>query len=86
MLDSSNATMCALCKRGEYLCPGDTRTCAASAAAYAADCPGLKGTHLDAALPVEARLDYLVAHTTLADWVSLAARESPLGRPAALQA
>ena len=69
VLDAANATMCSACKAGEYLCPGPALVCAASAAAYGADCPGIKGTHLDEALAIEARLDYLVAHTTLADWV-----------------
>jgi beta-glucosidase len=67
-LNSSNVSACAACGKGEYLCP-DWRTCAASAAAYKHACPGLNGTHLDETLGIEARLDYLVAHTSLADWI-----------------
>lgn len=52
------------CKRGQYLCPSDSRTCVDSAADYA-KCPGIKGTHLDWTLGTEARLDFLVAHTSL---------------------
>lgn len=69
VLDAANETMCTACKMGEYLCPGPMLVCAGSAAAYRTDCPGLKGTHLDETLPIETRLDYLVSHTTLADWV-----------------
>jgi hypothetical protein len=69
VLDAANETMCNACKKGEYLCPGPLLVCAGNAAAYHTDCPGLKGTHLDETLPIETRLDYLVAHTTLADWV-----------------
>jgi hypothetical protein len=69
VLDSANATMCGACKKGEYLCPGPALVCAGSAAEYRTACPGLQGTHLDETLPIEQRLDYLVAHTTLADWV-----------------
>ena len=68
VLDSSNATACGICGKGQYLCP-DGSTCAGTAKAYTTECPGLQGTHLDASLPVEARLDYLVAHTTLEDWI-----------------
>eukprot|EP01044_Picomonas_judraskeda_P013817 COSAG03_NODE_2129_length_3093_cov_5.664329_3_plen_384_part_00 len=69
VLDAANETMCRACKNGEYLCPGPALVCAGSAAAYRTACPGLAGTHLDESLPIEKRLDYLVAHTTLADWV-----------------
>ena len=85
VLDSANATMCAACKKGQYLCPlpgpGGGLACAASAESCtrpstplprttsfpgipltdclcsdASDCPGLKGTHLDHTLHIEARL------------------------------
>lgn len=52
---------CGRCKPEQYACPlGDA--CAASALDYI-NCPGLDGTHLDAKIPIEQRLDYLVAKT-----------------------
>ena len=54
---------CGVCKSAQYLCP-DFKTCVGSAAAYV-QCPGLKGTHLDWELEEEARLAFLVNHTTL---------------------
>ncbi len=33
-------------------------------------CPNLAGTHLDWTLNIEERLDYLIAHTSLAEKVS----------------
>ena len=59
---------CGVCKKGEYVCPDQT-TCVASAADYL-NCPNLKGTHLDWTLSEDARLEYLVAHTTLAEQVT----------------
>ena len=67
---------CGSCKRGEYLCPSDQKTCVASAADYV-KCPGLKGTHLDWTLPEDARLDYLVAHTSLAEQIGQLTNRAP---------
>ena len=69
VLDSS---LCGSCGAGEYVCPLPSRgkhTCVASADAYIT-CPGLSGTHLDSTLPAEARLDYLLAHTTLDEQIN----------------
>ena len=67
---------CGSCKRGEYLCPSDQKTCVASAADYD-KCPGLKGTHLDWTLSEDARLDYLVAHTSLAEQIGQLTNKAP---------
>ena len=72
----TNGTGCGVCGAGEYLCPSDQSTCVASAAAYTS-CPGLAGTHLDATLGFEARLDYLVAHTSLAEQVGQLRDDAP---------
>jgi beta-glucosidase len=48
----------------------------ADAAAYAS-CPGMVGTHLDASLGVEQRLDYLVAHVPLADQIAQLRNTAP---------
>ena len=55
----------------EYRCPlpdlshtPPWATCVKGAQGYAS-CPRLRGTHLDWTLSIEARLDYLVKHTTL---------------------
>ena len=50
-----DASQCGDCGRGQYRCPL-SKACVASAADYPS-CPGLKGTHLDASLDDEARLD-----------------------------
>lgn len=57
-------SFCGTCKPGQYLCPSDQKTCVDSAADYV-KCPKMKGTHLDWTLPIEQRLDFLVAHTSL---------------------
>ena len=57
----------AVCGAGEYRCPMSDR-CVAGVSAYR-ECPGLAGTHLDPALPLEARLDYLVNVTTLEEQI-----------------
>ena len=76
---------CGRCRRGEYLCPSDQRTCVRSAAAYA-QCPGINGTHLDWKLGEEKRLDYLVAHTTVEEQAAQMTNSAPaiarLGIPA----
>ena len=69
-------TTCGRCAAGHYLCPSDQTTCVASAAAYA-DCPGMAGTHLDASLSAEQRLDYLVAHVPLADQIAQLQNRAP---------
>ena len=51
-------------KRGWYLCPSDQKTCVPSAEEYV-KCPGMRGTHLDWTLDIEARLDYLANATDL---------------------
>jgi beta-glucosidase len=57
------------CTAGQYLCPTlpgvSGKTCVDGVQDYAKGCPGLGGTHLDATLPEAARLDFLVAHTTM---------------------
>ena len=68
VLDSANATSCSMCGPGEYLCP-DLRTCATNARGYLSECPNINGSHLDPSLSTEQRLDWLVAHTSLRDWV-----------------
>ena len=75
MLDSTNASACAVCGRGEYLCP-DWSSCAPSAQAYP-NCSGVAGTHLDPTLSEEARLDALVTRTTLSDWVGQMRNNAP---------
>ena len=50
---------CNQCAAGQYACPMSA-ACVASADAFTS-CPGLKGTHFDATLSVEARLDYIFA-------------------------
>ena len=50
---------CGNCASGQYSCPL-TADCAASAAGVA-QCPGLAGTHFDVSLPLEKRLDALMA-------------------------
>ena len=84
VLDSANASACAVCGAGEYLCP-DWRSCAPSAQAYA-DCPGIAGSHLDPSLPEEARLDALVARTNLSDWVGQMRTNAPAIPKAAVPA
>ena len=75
-LDSSNAAWCARCGKGQYLCP-DATTCAPSADAYRTACPGLAGTHLDETLSEDKRLDYLLAHSNLTDWVPQLSDNAP---------
>jgi hypothetical protein len=67
---------CGVCKPGEYVCPSDQKTCVASASAYA-QCPSMKGTHLDASLDIEKRLDYLVAHTNLTEQIAQLQNTAP---------
>jgi hypothetical protein len=54
---------CGTCKHGEYLCPSDQTTCVSGPEDYKS-CPGLKGTHFDDSLDIEARIDYILKHTT----------------------
>ena len=49
---------CAQCAAGQYACPMSS-SCVASAD-LVGTCPGLAGTHFDATMPIEARLDYLI--------------------------
>lgn len=74
---------CGRCKPQQYLCP-NRQGCAASVLDYI-NCPGLDGTHLDATLPTERRLDYLVAHTNLSTKIgqvrpAAAVRPAPMRR------
>ena len=64
------------CTAGQYVCPSDHRTCVDSAADYA-KCPGMTGTHLDASLGVEQRLDFLVNHTTLEEQIAQLTNTAP---------
>ena len=77
-------TDCSLCAKGEYRCPLSA-TCVSGPAAYT-ECPGLKGTHLDATLDDEARLDYLVSAANLTEQISQLTARAPgiprLGIPA----
>ena len=64
---------CTSCAHGEYRCPlpdlshdPPWATCVHGAAGYLS-CPNMTGTHLDWTLSEAERLDYLVAHTTLAE-------------------
>ena len=70
-------TTCGRCKAGQYLCPSDLTTCVSSAAAYVS-CPGMTGTHFDASLSVEERLDYLVAKVPLADQINQLRNTAPV--------
>ena len=71
---------CGVCTSGQYLCP-DFKTCVADAASYV-HCPGLVGTHLDWKSPVEVRLDWLVAHTTLEEQAAQMKNMAPaIARP-----
>ncbi len=83
MLPTCPAT--AACAAGQYLCPSDSKTCVDSAEQYTT-CPNLSGTHLDWTLGTEERLDYLVAHTTLAEQAAQLTNRAPaipdLGIPA----
>ena len=76
---------CGQCKRGEFLCPSDQRTCVPNAAAYTT-CPGLKGTHLDWTLSEEERLEYLVRNTSVEEQAAQMTNSAPaldrLGIPA----
>ena len=64
------------CKSGQYVCPSDQKTCVDSVAEYS-KCPGMKGTHLDATLDIEKRLDYLVAHTNLTEQINQLQNRAP---------
>lgn len=81
--DDNSCTLgpCGLCPTaGQYLCP-DLKTCVRSAAAYI-ECPGIVGTHLDHTLDVEARIAYLVAHTTLKEQAAQLKNMAPaIARP-----
>ena len=69
---------CGACSSG-YLCPtlaGAEAKCIADVAHYA-ECPGLAGSHLDASLGEDARLDYLVAHTTLDEQIQQLQNSAP---------
>ena len=54
---------CNVCSAGQYLCP-DRTTCVEGAEGYF-KCPGLANTHLDWTLPVETRIDRLLAVLTV---------------------
>ena len=54
---------CGTCKFGQYLCPSDQKTCIDGPEDYHT-CPGMKGTHFDDKLDIEARIDYILNHTT----------------------
>ena len=68
---------CGVCSgEGEYLCPSDQRTCVQGPAGYA-KCPGMAGTHLDATLPLETRLDFLVKATSLEEQIAQLTNKAP---------
>lgn len=73
---SMNATRCAGCKAGQYVCPSDQKTCVDGPAGYAR-CPGLAGTHLDHTLPLEQRIDYILNHTTLDEQIAQLQTRAP---------
>ena len=67
---------CGTCQPGQYVCPSDQKTCVDSAADYS-KCPGLRGTHLDATLDIEKRLDYIVAHVNLSEQIQQLQNRAP---------
>lgn len=71
-----SASTCGGCKSGQYLCPSDQQTCVDGADSYHL-CPNLKGTHLDAILTVEERVDYVIAHTSLDEQVAQLSNNAP---------
>ena len=61
---------CGQCDAGLYACPMSTACFGPDPGAFST-CPGLAGTHFDATLPIEARLDYIFAQNlTLAEMIS----------------
>jgi len=70
-----NAADCGSCSRGQYRCPLST-TCVSSAAEYMT-CPNLAGTVLDWNLPVEHRIDALLASMNLADQIQQLQNNAP---------
>ncbi len=75
---------CGQCGAKMYRCPLSD-DCFASPSDYAR-CPKLSGTHLDTSLPPDARLEYLVEHSSLQEQISQlknsAQQLSRLGVPA----
>ena len=78
-----NIEDCGSCKNANensYLCPipaqDGSRTCVDGADKYMT-CPMITGTHLDPALSELQRLDYLVAHTSLAEQISQLQNSAP---------
>lgn len=71
-----SASDCGKCSSGQYLCPSDQTTCVNGPQGYAS-CPGMAGTHFDMSLPIEKRLDYLVAHTNLTDQIAQLTNNAP---------
>jgi hypothetical protein len=65
---------CGVCSEGQHLCP-DRVTCVNNVASLV-KCP-VEGTHFDWRLDIEARLDYLISHTSLAQRVSQLQNDAP---------
>ena len=60
---------CGSCPAGQYRCPVSS-TCFSGPSAYSS-CPGLAGTHFDASLSTDARLDYMFSTPwTAAEYIS----------------
>ena len=77
------SVQCGQCDKGYYLCPPSSArsaaaTCAPSAESYSKVCRIVgSSTHLDPSLGVEARLDYIVSHTTLAEKIAQLQNTAP---------
>eukprot|EP01084_Bolivina_argentea_P093488 168142_1 len=56
---------CPSSSTGKYVCP-ISKTCINSVVDYPS-CPGLKGTHLDASLSLQQRLDFLIKNLSLSE-------------------
>ena len=81
---------CGKCGHGQFLCPTDQKTCVSDANSVMT-CPGIKGTHWvcciiskhkanfsqDWTLPLDQRLDYHVAHTTVSERIAQLTNDAP---------
>jgi beta-glucosidase len=59
---------CGACKIGQYLCPSDQKTCVNGPEEYSS-CPGIKGTHFDSSLDIEARIDYILKNMNVTEQI-----------------
>lgn len=79
-----NSTGCGVCDAGQYVCPFDN-TCLDDLSDFR-QCPGLKGTHLDATLSEEERLDALVSRVNVSDMIHQLVNNAPAIEAAAVPA